>query len=91
MTEIIELKKKGIYLRRKFLEQLGLKTGDRVIIEVKPKSVEVVPLTHNQATLKLLERLSLPAGALKNKAENPDARIDLQDEIGGDIYDESID
>lgn len=85
MAEIMTLPDTGLLMEPEIFEQMGLHPGDSVVIEIEKDRVTIGPVQIDPGTQKLLERLRLPAGSLKDRVVNPDDQIRLEDEIGGTI------
>ena len=92
MTHTAKVGTQGLFIDRELLHaSLGLDEGDEALIESERGLLVVRAHQLDRDTEELLEFLSTPPGTLKQEALNPDEEVDLEDEIGGDIYDELLD
>jgi len=89
MPRLITLQNGSLPLPPELLEQLGVGENDPVLVdcfngELTVKSLSRAELAHER----LLAHLRLPVGALAHLIEQPSKPVTIEDELGGDIYDD---
>jgi bifunctional DNA-binding transcriptional regulator/antitoxin component of YhaV-PrlF toxin-antitoxin module len=89
VAEVKTLHDGMLQLPKTWLESVGLKENDPVIVDYQETQLIVKPLSEAETARKrLILHLGLPVGSLKDQSLNPDEPITIHDEIGKGLYED---
>ncbi|MCS7264399.1 MAG: AbrB/MazE/SpoVT family DNA-binding domain-containing protein [Armatimonadetes bacterium] len=88
MEGLIVLRNGSLTLPKEFLEALGLKGNEILVVKVIDGQIVLQPLyqVSTERRQKLIEQLNLPVGSLAHQVPQPENSITIEEELGGEIY-----